>query len=166
MHGNLKDIPKLCNSLISSSQCRNCEIIIDTSLLKYLNFTTQSFCMLFLTQLTRLWNIFDSNQFHWKLPAHNLQNQLLNYLPFRHICVYNLCRCSDTGITMTSQRRWHAHDSENKCIDFQQCTIRHHIGYSLADFDFVMYQSELIHFIIGLKHRVPCIVRLGALRGH
>ena len=59
MHGNLKDIPKFSHSHISRSQWRNCEIIIDTGLLKYLNCTTQSFCKLFLAQLTRNWNIFD-----------------------------------------------------------------------------------------------------------
>ena len=36
-----------------------------------------------------------------------------NYVPFKNICVHNLCRFSDTGIIMTSQRRCYARDLQN-----------------------------------------------------
>ena len=36
-----------------------------------------------------------------------------NYFPFTNICVHILCRFSDTGIIMTSQRRCYARDLQN-----------------------------------------------------
>ena len=33
--------------------------------------------------------------------------------PFKHICAHILCRFSDTGIIMTSQRRCYARDLQN-----------------------------------------------------
>ena len=36
-----------------------------------------------------------------------------NDFPFKHICVDILCRFSDTGLIMTSQRRCYARDLQN-----------------------------------------------------
>ena len=53
------------------------------------------------------------------------------------------------------------------CIDFLQCTIRHHLLQNFAcKFQLLIVSNQLSHVIIGLKHDVPCIVRSVALRGH
>ena len=36
-----------------------------------------------------------------------------NDFPFKHICFHILCRFSDTGIIMTSQKRCYARDLQN-----------------------------------------------------
>ena len=49
-----------------------------------------------------------------------------HYFPFTHICIHILCRFSDTGIILTSQRHCYACTWPTKlCIDFPQCMIRH-----------------------------------------
>ena len=45
--------------------------------------------------------------------THNLQNGILKLFPFKYICIHNLCKFSDTGIIMTSQRCCYARDLQN-----------------------------------------------------
>ena len=157
MHGNLKNISKCSHSHISQSHWQNCEIILDTGFLNYLNSTTQLFCKLFLTQLTRIriWNIISiiDNYRHiiWK-------TNLSNYLPITHICVFSLYRFSDIGIIITSQRRFHACDPQNHAYIFYNTRfVAARFGNLLPDFGFVMYLNEFIHVIIGFKHDVPAL---------
>ena len=90
-----------------------------------------------------------------------------NYVPFKNICVHNLCRFSDTGIIMTPQRRCYARDLQNHAYIFYNAWFASpRFGISLANFGFVMYQNQIIHVIIGFKHAVSCNVRSEALRGH
>ena len=90
-----------------------------------------------------------------------------NNFPFKHICVHILCRFSDTGIIMTSQRRCYARDLHNHALIF------HNVWFAtsrfrtlLLNFGFIMHQKQIIHVIIGFKHDVSCIVRSEAHRGH
>ena len=41
------------------------------------------------------------------------KTDFLNDFTFKHICVHTLCRFSDTGIIMKSQRRCYARDLQN-----------------------------------------------------
>ena len=166
MHGNLKNVPKCSHSNILQSQWRNCGVNIDTDFLKNFNYSTQLFCKLFLTQLTRIsiWIIISFIEYYRHMIS---KTSLSNYLPFIDTCVYSLCRISDTGIIMTSQRRCHARDSQSHAYIFYNAwLVATRFGNSLADFRFAMYQNESIYVIIGFKHDVACIVRLEALRSH
>ena len=87
--------------------------------------------------------------------------------PFKQICVHILCRFSDTGIIMTSQKRCYARDLQNHALIFyNEWFATSRFGTSLVNFGFIMYQNQIIHVIIGFKHDVSCIVRSEALRGH
>ena len=157
MHGNFLDVPNFSHSHISQSQWRNHEIIFDTGFLGYLNYTMQLFCKLFPTQLTsiHIWNPTNLIWIYWHIIC---KTKLSKYLPFTHICIYSLCQFSDTGIIMTSQRPCHARDSQNHAYIFYNARfVTARFGDSLADFCFAMYQNELIHVIIILKHDVACI---------
>ena len=55
-------------------------------------------------------NIINFIENYWHITC---KGSLSNYLLFTRICVYSLCRLSDTGIIMTSQRRCHARCSQN-----------------------------------------------------
>ena len=74
------------NEVIYISRNENDEIIIDTGLLNYLNYRTQLFWKLFLTQLTRIviWNIINFIENYRHVIG---KNNLWNYLPFIHICI-------------------------------------------------------------------------------
>ena len=106
-----KNVPKFSHSHISQSQWRSPEIIFDTGFLGYLNYTTQLFCKLFPTQLTRI-HIWNPTNLIWNYWHIICKTKLSKYIPFTHICIYSLCQFSDTGIIMTSQRRCHARDSQ------------------------------------------------------
>ena len=118
MHGDLKNIPKCSHSNILQSQWRNCGVIIDTDFLNYFNYSTQLFCKLFLTQLTRIsiWIIISFIEYYRHIIS---KTSLSNYLPFKDICVYGLCRISD--VTKALPCTWLA----KPCIDFLQCMISH-----------------------------------------
>ena len=68
-----------------------------------------------------IWIVIDFIKNYWHII---FKTDYQNYVPFKNICVHNLCRFSDTGIIMTSQRRCYARDLEKPCIDFLQCMIR------------------------------------------
>ena len=75
-----------------------------------------------------------------------------HYFPFKHICVHNLSRFSDTGIIMASQRRCYARDLPNHAQIFYNVWFATWFRTLLANFGFVMYQNQTIHVIIGFKH--------------
>ena len=160
MHENLRNIPKSSHSQIQQSQWRNCGVIIDTGFLDYFDYTKQLFCKLFRTQLNRIyiWIIINCIEFF----RHSVcKTNLWNYLPY---IVYSLCRISDTGIIMISQRRSHARDSQNHAQIFNNARfVADPFGNLLADLGFVKYQSELVHVITGFKHDVTYIV-IGGIR--
>ena len=122
MHGNLKKVPKFSHSHISQSQWWNCGSITVMNFLSYQNCTTQLFRKLCLTNWARIliWIVID----FIKNYRHILfKTDYQNYVPYKDICVHNLCRFSDTGIIMTSHRRCYARDLKKTCIDFLQCMI-------------------------------------------
>ena len=90
-----------------------------------------------------------------------------NEFQFINICVHILCRFSDTGIIMTSQRRCYARDIQNHAYIFHNAWFAtSRFGTSPVNFGFIMYQNQIIHVIIGFKHDASCTVRSEALRGH
>ena len=85
--------------------------------------------------------------------------------PFTHICIYVLCRFSDTRILMMSQRHCYPCDPQNHAwIFYNAWIIIFRFGTSFANFGFVMYQIQIIHVMIRFKHDVLCTVRLEASR--
>ena len=89
-----------------------------------------------------------------------------NDFSFKHICIYILCRFSDTGIIMTSQRRFYARDLQNHAQKIHNAWFTtSRCGTSLVNFGFIMNQNQIIHAIIGFKHDVSCISRSEALKG-
>ena len=165
MHGNLKNI--LIYLVIHISRNHNDEIvIIDTGFLNYFKYTTQLFCKLFITQLTRMC-IWIFTNFIEKYRHIICKTNLSYYLQFIHYGVCSLCRISDTGIIMVSQRRCDARDSQNNAnILYNARFLTTCFVYSLANFGFVLHQNEFIHVIIGFKHDVPYSVGSEALAGY
>ena len=97
---------------------------------------------------------------------HTIYNYSSDF-PFKHVCVHTLCRFSDIGIIMTSQRRCYARDLQNHAkIFYNAWFATSRFGTSLVNFCVIMYQNQIIHVIIGFKHDVSCNVRSEALRGH
>ena len=59
--------------------------------------------------------------------------------PFKHICVHILCRFSDTGIIMTSQRRCYARDLQNHQQIFNNAWFAtSRFNSSLVNFGFII----------------------------
>ena len=135
--------------------------------LSYLNYETQLFRKLFLTELNRIliWIIID---FIKKYRHIIYKTDYLNHFPIKHV-VFIFCVDLVTpeslwrhkGVAMRvvykTMHRWFStiHDSPPSASEL-------HLKY----FGFVMYQKQIIHVIIGFKHDVSCIVRSEALKGH
>ena len=85
--------------------------------LSYHNYTTQLFRKLFLTKLSQN-SYFNYHWFHQKYLHVISKTDCSHYFPFTYICVHILCRFSDTGIIMTSQRRCYARDLQNHAYNF------------------------------------------------
>ena len=114
-HGNLKNMKKLSHSHISQSEWWNCGVIIDTDFLNCFNYTTQLFQLYdAVISYTTNHNVyFNYYQIVGNYRHIICKTNLSNRSPFIHISVHSLCRISTTGISMTSQRRCHARDSQN-----------------------------------------------------
>ena len=109
------EVPNFSLSHISQSQWWNSESITVMKFLSYHNYTTQLSRKLFVTKL-RQNSYFNHHWFHQKYLHIIYKTDYSHYFPLTHICVHILCRFSDTGIIMTSQRRCYArfstmHDS-------------------------------------------------------
>ena len=67
-----------------------------------------------------------------------------NDFSLKHICVHILCRFSETGIIMTSQRRCYARDPQNHAyILYNAWFVTSRFGTSLVNFGFIMYQNQI-----------------------
>ena len=97
--------PKFSHSHISQSYWRNYRRY------RFLNHTRHFVRIWFLTQLieSRIWSIIISLNYGRMICKTNVWNCFL----FTLICVCILCKCSDTDIVMTSQRRCFVHDPQN-----------------------------------------------------
>ena len=144
MHGNFKNVPKFSHSYITQSQWRNPEIIFDTGFLGYLNYTTQLFCILFLTQLTRI-HIWNPTNLIWNYWHIICKTKLSKYLPVTHICIYSLCQLMMTLSSLWRHKGIAMHVTHKPCIAFQQCMIRHRPLRRFACRFRLRIVSKLIH---------------------
>ena len=113
-HNARKFEKKFQNSVIHTSRNHNDEIaeISVMNSLRYHNYATHYSQSSFIQNRARIliWINID----FIKIYRHTIyKTDYSNAFPFKHICVHILCRFSDTGIIMTSQRRCYARGLQN-----------------------------------------------------